>query len=44
MIGSSRLLRWSMFRREWNCRPDNYLAGVKLASAQIWMRANESMA
>jgi transposase len=25
-------------------RPDNYLAGVKLASARIWMRANESMA
>ncbi|HUW79814.1 MAG TPA: IS5 family transposase [Acidocella sp.] len=24
-------------------RPDNYLAGVKLASARIWMRANESM-
>lgn len=24
--------------------PDNYLAGVKLASARIWMRANESMA
>ena len=23
---------------------DNYLAGVKLASARIWMRANESMA
>jgi transposase len=23
--------------------PDNYLAGVKLASARIWMRANESM-
>jgi transposase len=22
--------------------PDNYLAGVKLASARIWMRANES--
>ena len=25
-------------------RADNYLAGVKLASARIWMRANESMA
>jgi transposase len=25
-------------------RGDNYLAGVKLASARIWMRANESMA
>ena len=25
-------------------RPENYLAGVKLASARIWMRANESMA
>lgn len=25
-------------------RPDNYLAGVKLVSARIWMRANESMA
>ena len=25
-------------------RPDNYLAGVKLASVRIWMRANESMA
>lgn len=25
-------------------RPDNYLAGVKLASARIWMRFNESMA
>ena len=25
-------------------RDDNYLAGVKLASARIWMRANESMA
>ena len=24
--------------------PENYLAGVKLASARIWMRANESMA
>ena len=24
-------------------RADNYLAGVKLASARIWMRANESM-
>jgi transposase len=24
--------------------PDNYLAGVKLASARIWMRFNESMA
>ncbi len=24
--------------------PDNYLAGVKLASARIWMRSNESMA
>jgi transposase len=23
--------------------PDNYLAGVKLASARIWMRFNESM-
>lgn len=23
--------------------PENYLAGVKLASARIWMRANESM-
>ena len=25
-------------------RADNYLAGVKLASARIWMQANESMA
>ena len=25
-------------------RADNYLAGVKLASARIWMRANESAA
>ena len=25
-------------------RPENYLAGVELASARIWMRANESMA
>jgi transposase len=25
-------------------RADNYLAGVKLASARIWMRAKESMA
>ena len=25
-------------------RPDNYLASVKLASARIWMRFNESMA
>jgi len=25
-------------------RSDNYLAGVKLASARIWMRFNESMA
>jgi len=25
-------------------RADNYLASVKLASARIWMRANESMA
>jgi len=25
-------------------RADNYLAGVKLASARIWMRFNESMA
>ena len=25
-------------------RADNYLAGVKLASVRIWMRANESMA
>jgi transposase len=25
-------------------RADNYLAGVKLASARIWMRLNESMA
>ncbi len=25
-------------------RPDNYLAGVKLASARIWMRFNESVA
>jgi transposase len=25
-------------------RDDNYLAGVKLVSARIWMRANESMA
>ncbi|MDB5433372.1 MAG: transposase, partial [Caulobacter sp.] len=24
--------------------PDNYLASVKLASARIWMRFNESMA
>jgi transposase len=24
--------------------PDNYLAGVKLASARIWMRFNESVA
>ena len=24
-------------------RPDNYLAGVKLASARIWMRAYESV-
>ena len=24
-------------------RADNYLAGVKLASTRIWMRANESM-
>ena len=24
--------------------PDNYLAGVKLASARIWMRSNELMA
>jgi len=24
-------------------RADNYLAGVKLASARIWMRANESV-
>ena len=24
--------------------PDNYLAAIKLASARIWMRANESMA
>jgi transposase len=24
-------------------RADNYLAGVKLASARIWMRFNESM-
>jgi transposase len=24
--------------------PDNYLAGIKLASARIWMRFNESMA
>ena len=24
--------------------PENYLAGVKFASARIWMRANESMA
>ena len=25
-------------------RPDNYLAGVKLASLRIWMRFNESVA
>ncbi|MGI8840346.1 MAG: IS5/IS1182 family transposase, partial [Caulobacteraceae bacterium] len=25
-------------------RAENYLAGVKLASVRIWMRANESMA
>jgi transposase len=25
-------------------RPDNYLAGVKLASVRIWMRFNESVA
>jgi transposase len=25
-------------------RPENYLAGVKLASARIWMRFNESAA
>ena len=25
-------------------RADNFLAGVKLASARIWMRFNESMA
>ena len=25
-------------------RPDNYLAGVKLASIRIWLRFNESMA
>ena len=25
-------------------RPENYLAGVKLASVRIWMRANESTA
>ena len=25
-------------------RDDNYLAAVKLASARIWMRFNESMA
>jgi transposase len=25
-------------------RPENYLAGVKLASARIWMRFNESVA
>ena len=24
--------------------PDNYLAGLTLASARIWMRASESMA
>lgn len=24
--------------------PENYLAGIKLASARIWMRANESVA
>ena len=24
--------------------PENYLAGVKLASDQIWMRANQAMA
>jgi len=35
------------FRRvatRYDKRADNYLAGVKLASARIWMRANESMA
>lgn len=25
-------------------RPDNFLAGVKLASLRIWMRFNESIA
>ena len=30
--------------KRYDKRPENYLAGVKLASARIWMRANESIA
>ena len=40
----NRLKHFRGVATRYDKRPDNYLAGVKLASVRIWMRFNESMA
>jgi len=39
----SKLKRFRAVATRYDKRADNYLASVKLASARIWMRFNESM-
>ena len=40
----NKLKHFRAIATRYDKRADNYLAGVKLASARIWMRFNESMA
>jgi len=40
----NKLKHWRGVATRYDKRADNYLAGVKLASARIWMRFNESVA
>jgi transposase len=40
----NKLKHFRAIATRYDKNPDNYLAAIKLASARIWMRANESMA
>ena len=40
----NKLKHYRAVATRYDKRPENFLAGVKLASARIWMRFNESMA
>jgi transposase len=40
----NKLKHYRAVATRYDKNPDNYLACVKLASARIWMRFNESMA
>ena len=40
----NKLKHYRAIATRYDKRPENYLAGVKLASLRIWMRSNESVA